>query len=341
MMHLLMKKSLSRFAFKLFENPICFRALLVGILVVFMYSAAKGEEGEEGQDGLKITSKTKLQSAKFNLGLSQDSAEDDLKRKSIGVGETITINLEAKDALIGNVKELEWKVDDKKGVLILPNKMKGIKTIELTANPVAKETGEVKITVKTDTGATSKPYDINVVVPTGAVAMKIAEGQDTPPEIQNQMPGVPFASAWMIVRLTIYPLEVNFSKMKVLEEDEGYVDPSHNGENRPPHHPKSVPVQISPKNQFHDEVALDFPMTKDRLAILDEENPFTWGHKCWFRFATENLQNKDFTFGAGIVATTMNCRLSKNEKGITIGIDKFTSKTRPVEVTKTTPLPNN
>lgn len=59
-------------------------------------------------------------------------------------------------------------------------------------------------------------------------------------------------------------------------------------------------------NQFRDEVALDFPMTKDSLAALDEENPFTWGHKCWFRFATEHLQNKDLTFGAGIVATTMN-----------------------------------
>lgn len=139
-----MRKKFSYLTVWSLHLPVCFRGLFAGLLLLFVYVAAGDEE--EGQDGLDITSTTTLQSALFNLGLSQDSAEDGLKRKSIGVGETITINLEAKDALIGNVKKLEWKVEDEKGVLILPDKMKGVKTIDLTANPAAKEAGKVKIT---------------------------------------------------------------------------------------------------------------------------------------------------------------------------------------------------
>lgn len=38
------------------------------------------------------------------MGISKDSKEDDLKRQTIGVGETITISLEAKPALMGDPK---------------------------------------------------------------------------------------------------------------------------------------------------------------------------------------------------------------------------------------------
>lgn len=316
---------------------ICFRGLFAGMLLLFVYAAAGDEE--EGQDGLDITSTTTLQSALFNLGLSQDSAEDDLKRKSIGVGETITINLEVKDALIGNVEELEWKVEDEKGVLILPDKMKGKKSIKLRANPAAKEAGKVKITVQTGTGLKSKPYHLNVAVPLGAVAQKTKEGQDTPLAVQNQMPGVAFASAWMIVKVTIHPLEVNFSNMKILEVDAGYVNPEHNTENRPPHHPKPTPAEVSSKNQFDDEVALDFPMTRDQLLVLEQENPFTWGHQCRFKFTVPNVRTRNVELGASVVGTNMNCDVSKNNQGVTIKIDKFTSAERPVEVIKTTPAP--
>lgn len=56
------------------------------------------------------------------MGISKDSKEDDLKRQTIGVGETITISLEAKPALMGDPKKLEWIVTDEEGVLILPGK---------------------------------------------------------------------------------------------------------------------------------------------------------------------------------------------------------------------------
>lgn len=334
-----MKKGFSRFPFKSVEMPVCFRTLLVGLLMVFMYSSAQGEEGEEGQDGLEITSKTKLQSAKFNLSFSEDSPEDDRKRQTIGVGEIITITLTAKPALIGNEKELEWTVEDEKGLFILPEKKKGVKVIDLQANPAATEGGKVNITVKTGTGLTSKPYPIKVAVPKGAVAEKVLEGHDTPPQIQNQMPGVPFLSAWMVVRITIHPLEVNFSNMTVLEVDEGYVNPLHNKENRPPHIPKNKPTEILPTNRFSDEIALDFPITRDRLKILKDENPFAWGHVCKFKFAKETLPNGEFSFGAGVVATTMNCSLSENDGKLTLKIDKFTSPQRPIEVSTTAAIP--
>ena len=336
---LAMKKSFSRFPFKLVAMTVCFRAFLVGMLLVFMCSPTRGEDGEEGQDGLEISSTTKLQSAKFNLGLSEDSPEDDLKRQTIGVGEIITITLTAKPALIGDEKKLEWTVEDEKGLFILPEKKKGVKSIDVQANPAATEGGEVKIKVKTGTGLTSKPYTIKVATPKGAVAWKEQSGNNTPPQIQNQMPGVPFLSAWMIVKVTIYPIEVNFSNMTVLEVDEGYVNPLHNRGNRPPHIPKSKPTEILQTNQFYDEVALDFPITRDQLDILKGENPFTWGHICKFKFAKEKLPNGTFSFGSGVVATTMDCSLSENNGNLTLGIIKFTSPQRPIEVSTTSPVP--
>lgn len=334
-----MKKGFSRFPFKSVEMPVCFRTLLVGLLMVFMYSSAQGEDGEEGQDGLEITSKTKLQSAKFNLSFSEDSPEDDRKRQTIGVGEIITITLTAKPALIGNEKELEWTVEDEKGLFILLGKKKGGKSITAQANPAATEGGEVNIKVKTGTGLTSKPYPIKVAVPKGAVAEKVLEGHDTPPQIQNQMPGVPFLSAWMVVRVTIHPLEVNFSNMTVLEVDEGYVNPLHNQGNRPPHIPKSEPTKVLQTNQFNDEVALDFPITRDQVELLKAENPYTWGHICKFKFAKEKLPNGKFSFGSGVVATTMNGSLSEQNGNLTLEINKFTSPQRPIEVSTTAAIP--
>lgn len=334
-----MKKSFSRFPFKLIATPVCFRAFLVGLLLVFMCSPTRGEDGEEGQDGLEISSTTKLQSAKFNLGFSEDSPEDDLKRQTIGVGEIITITLTAKPALIGDEKELEWIVEDAKGLLILSGKKKGVMFITAQANPEATEGGEVNITVKTGTGLTSRPYNIKVVTPKGAVAWKEQSGNNTPPQIQNQMPGVPFLSAWMIVKVTIHPLEVNFSNMTVLEVDEGYVNPLHNSENRPPHIPKSEPTKVLQTNQFNDEIALDFPITRDQLDILKGENPFTWGHICKFKFVKKKLPDGSFSFASGVVATTMDCSLSENNGNLTLGIIKFTSPQRPIEVSTTSPVP--
>lgn len=324
------------------NNRITIRSVCRILILFVLWPAAWAESTEnEGIEGLKIVSKTELHSAKFNMGISEDSEEDDLKRQTIGVGETITITLEAKPALTGDPKKLEWIVTDKEGVLILPEKVKGVTSFVAQAKPTAEKSGEVTIAIKTEEGLTSKPYSLNVVTPIGATAKKLQEGQDTPPQIQDQMPGVPFASAWMIVQLTIYPLDVNFSKMKIKEIDEGYVNPQHNKNNRPPHIPNPKPAEILQTNQFNDEIALDLPITKDQLDILEKENPLTWGHKCWFRLAPEKSSVNDQQLGTGAVRTIMNFSVSKIKQGITIEIDKFHSEKNPVKVQKTTPIPNN
>ena len=145
----------------------------------------------------------------------------------------------------------------------------------------------------------------------------------------------------MIVQLTIYPLDVNFSKMKIKEIDEGYVNSQHNKNNRPPHTPNPKPVEIQQTKQFKDEIALDLPITKDQLNILDKENPMTWGHKCWFRLVPVQSNGNDPELCAGAVRSVMNCSISKTNKDITIEIDKFHSEKNPVKVQKTTPIPNN
>lgn len=73
------------------------------------------------------------------MGISEDSAEDDLKRQTIGIGETITISLEAKPTLMGDPKKLEWIVTNEEGALILPEKMKGITSFDAQAKPTAEK----------------------------------------------------------------------------------------------------------------------------------------------------------------------------------------------------------
>lgn len=334
----------------MFSRPICYTnsnritiQYVCKILILFVLWSTAGAEDAENEEieGLKIVSKTELHSAKFNMGISKDSKEDDLKRQTIGVGETITISLEAKPALMGDPKKLEWIVTDEEGVLILPEKMKGITSFDAQAKPTAEKNGQVTVTVKTEGGLVSKPYSLKIVIPEGAKVQKLKEGQDTPPQIQEQMPGVPFASAWMIIQLTIHPLDVNFSKMKIKEIDEGYVNPQHNKNNRPPHNPNPKPVEIQQTNQFKDEIALDLPITKDQLNILDKENPMTWGHKCWFRLVSAQSNGNDPELCAGVARGIMNCSISKTNKDNTIEIDKFHSEKNPVKVQKTTPIPNN
>uniref|UniRef100_UPI003AAF7BE9 hypothetical protein n=1 Tax=Akkermansia sp. TaxID=1872421 RepID=UPI003AAF7BE9 len=327
----------------MFSRPICYTnsnritiQYVCKILILFVLWSTAGAEDAENEEieGLKIVSKTELHSAKFNMGISKDSKEDDLKRQTIGVGETITISLEAKPALMGDPKKLEWIVTDEEGVLILPEKMKGITSFDAQAKPTAEKNGQVTVTVKTEGGLVSKPYSLKIVIPEGAKVQKLKEGQDTPPQIQEQMPGVPFASAWMIIQLTIHPLDVNFSKMKIKEIDEGYVNPQHNKNNRPPHNPNPKPVEIQQTNQFKDEIALDLPITKDQLNILDKENPMTWGHKCWFRLVSAQSNGNDPELCAGVARGIMNCSISKTNKDITIEIDKFHSEKNPVMVQK-------
>lgn len=79
------------------------------------------------------------------MGISKDSKEDDLKRQTIGVGETITISLEAKPALMGDPKKLEWIVTDEEGVLILPEKMKGITSFDAQAKQQQKKTDRLRL----------------------------------------------------------------------------------------------------------------------------------------------------------------------------------------------------
>ena len=149
---------------------------LAGCLVIllsclFSFSGTGTEE-----DGLIIKSKTDLQSAGYLLDPTGKTSEDDLARQIIGVGEGITINLEAKPAPIGDLKELEWIIKDEKGLLILPPETKGKMLIKTQANPQSKEKGKVTIQVETSTGRTSKPYEIEVAVPEGARASRGEEG---------------------------------------------------------------------------------------------------------------------------------------------------------------------
>ena len=126
----------SRLIYYLSNNRITIRSIFLVLILFFLGPITRAEDTEsEWAEGLEIVSKTELHSAKFNMGISEDSAEDDLKRQTIGIGETITISLEAKPTLMGDPKKLEWIVTDEEGALILPEKMKGITSFDAQAKP--------------------------------------------------------------------------------------------------------------------------------------------------------------------------------------------------------------
>ncbi|MEE0765432.1 hypothetical protein [Akkermansia sp.] len=130
----------SRLIYYLSNNRITIRSIFLVLILFFLGPITRAEDTEsEWAEGLEIVSKTELHSAKFNMGISEDSAEDDLKRQTIGIGETITISLEAKPTLMGDPKKLEWIVTNEEGALILPEKMKGITSFDAQAKPTAEK----------------------------------------------------------------------------------------------------------------------------------------------------------------------------------------------------------
>ena len=106
------------------------RILLIGC-AVFLCGLSYADVEEEDSGALRIETETEEYSADIYLG-NTDDRKADRERKTIGVGERITLTLTGKP--LGNVDELEWNlVEDGDKYVEMPEETKGKISIVVTA----------------------------------------------------------------------------------------------------------------------------------------------------------------------------------------------------------------
>lgn len=196
-------------------------------------------EDEEPMQGLVIESKTDECSADYYLareeGGNLDEAEDK-KRTRVGMGETVTLTLTGKQALIGRDEDIRWSLEDGRqlGEFVGMTRGKRKVTLEIS-NELKPSMVQYNNTIKVRAYSTStqqmpdKPFKIQVFLPACITAKHkrkegggrgvIADAQKFPgfPTDGNADRGKPGASAQL--ELTIHPTDVNFTKIRVIEKD--------------------------------------------------------------------------------------------------------------------------
>ena len=137
------------------------RILLIGC-AVFLCGLSYADVEEEDSGALRIETETEEYSADIYLG-NTDDRKADRERKTIGVGERITLTLTGKP--LGNVDELEWNlVEDGDKYVEMPEETKCKISIVVSAKKRLQRDGSATVLAVTSEGRKVK-VTLNVVVP--------------------------------------------------------------------------------------------------------------------------------------------------------------------------------
>ena len=165
------------------------------------------------------------------------------------MGEKVTLTLTGKP--LGNIKEVEWKVEEKGEEYIeIPQKTKGELSITVTAKKRLQQGGSATIQAITSEGRKVKTT-LNVVVPSEIRAEHKNGGMATE-RLPEGVTTVIGASA--VLKLTLYPTDVSFKNVKIIERDKGS-EPS--GTDFDPGHSRNgtdEAIKVSATNQLEDNV---------------------------------------------------------------------------------------
>lgn len=194
------------------------RILLIGC-AVFLCGLSYADVEEEDSGALRIETETEEYSADIYLG-NTDDRKADRERKTIGVGERITLTLTGKP--LGNVDELEWNlVEDGDKYVEMPEETKGKISIVVTAKKRLQRDGSATVLAVTSEGRKVK-VTLNVVVPSAIRAEHKNGGMATERLPEGKM-SVIGASA--VLKLTLHPTSVSFKNVKIIERDKGSEPP--------------------------------------------------------------------------------------------------------------------
>ena len=223
------------------------RILLIGC-AVFLCGLSYADVEEEDSGALRIETETEEYSADIYLG-NTDDRKADRERKTIGVGERITLTLTGKP--LGNVKEIEWKAEENGEEYVeMPQKTRGELSITVTARKRLRQGGFAVIQAITSEGRKVKTT-LNVVIPS-EIRAEHKNGGTATESLPEGLTAVIGASA--VLKLTLYPTSVNFKNVRIIERDKGSVPP---GTDFDPGHSRNganEAAKVSETNQLEDNV---------------------------------------------------------------------------------------
>lgn len=219
---------------------------------VFLCSFSRVGADEEGSGALRIETETEEYSADIHLGNTTDRKADK-ERKKIGVGEKMTLTLTGKP--LGNVDELEWNLKEGGDKYIeMPEETKGKVSIIVTAKRRLQQGGSATIQAITSEGREVKTT-LEVVVPS-EIRAEHKNGGTATERLPEGLTTVIGASA--VLKLTLYPTDVSFKNVKIIERDKGS-EPS--GTDFDPGHSRNgadEAIEVSATNQLEDNVTGGF-----------------------------------------------------------------------------------
>lgn len=277
------------------KTTVFLKVCLLGVFLAWPCRAIA--EDEEPVQGLVIESKTGECSADYYLareeGGNPDEAEDK-KRTRVGMGETVTLTLTGKQALIGRDEDIRWSLEDGRQLGGFRGITDGKKKVTLEiSNELNPDMVQYNNTIKVRAYSAStgqmpdKPFKIQVFLPARITAKHkrkegggrgvIAAAQKFPgfPTDGNADRGKPGASAQL--ELTIHPTDVSFKRIRVIEKDADARDKTF-----PPlggrHFPGEEWSEISNGNRIIDTIgwkkALAF--VQQHLSAEEPEQKWEW-----------------------------------------------------------------
>ena len=253
-------------AFSSFRFLFCFLAVFSGVVPLWVSDGPDDdmkETEEEACGPLQIKSQTELYSADYYIkGGSEQDKEDDRKRKNIGVGENISFLLIGKPR--GDIKELIWSI---KGDGFQPTdneSFKGEQKIALSARKDLTKDTRVTITAKTGEDKEAK-ITVNIRIPKKITKEKYEGHMDLGDGFSANTADFKISKGehgvWGFVKVTLFPTDVSFKGVKVIERDGRLMWEGKNG--TPPRPQPELAVEhvtcnmaapIQDKNNFYDMV---------------------------------------------------------------------------------------
>ena len=221
------------------------------------------ETEEESYGPLRIKSQTRLCSADYYIkGGKEESREEDRKRKNIGIGENISFLLIGKPK--GNIKELTWSIKGDGFQQTDTESFKGSQQITLTAKEDLTKDARVTITARTSEDKEAK-ITVNIRIPKKITKEKYEGHMDLGDGFSANTADFKISKGkhgvWGFIKVTLFPTDVSFKGVKVVERDGGLMWEGKDGTPPQPqpelaaeHVTCNMAAPIQDKNNFYDMV---------------------------------------------------------------------------------------
>lgn len=256
-------------------------------MIILSFASLSAEENKEDDShALKITSATKYSSASQNLKLQEkgftdtEESENDKKRTTVGVGESVNLTLEGKN--IGAPEKIKWTVKNGKDKGSIYPESESLETT-LVINKTLMNDNTIEIEVKNEFDDTAK-IEFSICVPKDTSGRHALRSNNMGSKERGvSLPDYPadgntiMGGASAKLQVVVQPISVNFNALHILESDLGTQPPSADI----PHNPNPNYIPISDCNDFFDQIGYKDQKTEMLSGIAEGTLPesFIWDCK--------------------------------------------------------------